>query len=201
MGEKKRARYREPMSRRSRERLANARKRFDFLCGLLALTIVVATLCCMGRDYELGAPYPPGFALWFLLILAYVPLEIVGLVNWFLGMSESSWMTFLTVEHQALGMGIFNLALLAVIWGGIRFWLSRRYGINLLRTAGTFVTIFLVWGLFQLLCLAGVTIWDRGGFTPLHRHLHRPLAPEKVIVVEPELSLEEGIEVPNGSEK
>ncbi len=184
MYSRKKILYRELLSRRARERFGKARTRFDILCGILGVTILIATVCCSGQAYELGNPHPAGFALWFLLILAYVPLEIVGLLNWSFGMSESCWMYFLTVEHQALGMGIFNIVMLLLIWGIIRFWLSGRYGIKLLQVSGTFVMIFLCWGVFQLLCLAGVTIWDRGGFAPLHRHLHRPEMPEKVILVD-----------------
>lgn len=184
MSEKRKFRSREPLSRRSRERMERALRRLDLLCGALGLTIVIATLCCLGREYELGVPHPPGFALWFLLVLAYVPLEIIGLLNWMFGMSESGWMTFLTLEHQALGMGVFNLLMLAVIWGVFRFIIGKRYGVETIRIVNTFLTIFLVWGLFQLACLAGVTIWARGGFSPLHRHLHRPSPPEKVILVD-----------------
>ena len=30
----------------------------------------------------------------------------------------------------------------------------------------------------------GLEIWDRGGFTPMHRHLARPAEPEKVILID-----------------
>ena len=72
------------------------------------------------------------------------------------------------------------------VWAVIRFYCSRRYGANWMRTAATFLTILVVWGAFQLGCVAAVLIWRGGGFSPLHRHLQREAEPEKVIVVERE---------------
>lgn len=95
-------------------------------------------------------------------------------------------MQFLVYHNPPLGLGIFDLGLLAVVWAVIRFYCSRRYGANWMRTAATFLTILVVWGAFQLGCVAAVLIWRGGGFSPLHRHLQREAEPEKVIVVERE---------------
>ena len=71
-----------------------------------------------------------------------------------------------------------------VVWAAVRFYFSRRYGVNFVRTAGAFMTIIVTWGIFQLGCMGAVIIWERGGFSPLHRHLRREPEPERVIVVE-----------------
>ncbi len=172
------------LSRRRRERFERLTLRFDLISAGLAAVIILATLVSAGRPYELGLPYAHGFALWFLLLLSYIPLEVVGLFNWVFGIQDNAFMRFLVQEHQALGMGLFNLGMVAAIWVLVRFWLGKRYGLAFLLTTGTFLIILLVWGCFQLLCFAAVTIWGHGGFSPLHHHLRRPAEPEKVILVD-----------------
>ena len=148
------------------------------------MVIILATAVSAGRPYELGMPYAHGFALWFLLLLSYIPLEVVGLFNWLFGIQDNAFMRFLVQDHQALGMGLFNLVMLAIVWGVVRFWLGRRYGYSFFRTTGTFLLILLGWGCFQLFCFAAVTVWGNSGFSPLHQHLRRPAEPEKVILVD-----------------
>ncbi|MBS1372363.1 MAG: hypothetical protein HPZ91_20665 [Lentisphaeria bacterium] len=179
----KKTRYRETVSRRGRERLQKANRRFDICAGALALLIVIAMLICFRQEYELGSNQPSGFAMWFLLFLAYLPLELAGLVSWLFQAQDSSLMQFLVHRNPPLGLGLFDLGMLAVIWAVIRFYCSRRYGVNWVRTASTFLTILAAWGTFQLGCVAAVLIWRGGGFSPLHRHLQRETEPEKVIVV------------------
>ena len=173
---------RQPLSRRGRERLRKAVFKFDLVSGLLLVVIVIAMFCSCGEAYELGRAHAPGFAIWFLLFIAYVPLALVGGINWMFGIQDNFMMRFL-LENQALGMGIFDLVLVIVVWAVIRFWLGRRYGANFIAAAGNFLLMLLVWGVFQLLCLGVVTIWERGGFSPLHRHLEREAEPERVIVI------------------
>lgn len=182
----KKTRYRESVSRRGRERLRKANRRFDLCAAALALLILIAMAICFRQEYELGSNQPSGFAMWFLLFLAYLPLELVGLVSWLFHAQDSSLMQFLVYHNPPLGLGIFDLGLLAVVWAVIRFYCSRRYGANWMRTAATFLTILVAWGAFQLGCVAAVLIWRGGGFSPLHRHLQREAEPEKVIVVERE---------------
>lgn len=172
------------ISSRGRERLRRTVLRFDLLAGILALLIIVAMIASDPHVYELGANRPEGFAAWFLLFLAYLPLEIVGLVTWVFGLQDSTWVRFLVEERQALALGFFDLAMVVAVWAAIRFHFSRRYGVNFVRTACAFLTILVGWGIFQLGCMAAVVIWERGGFSPLHRHLRRAAEPERVIVVE-----------------
>ena len=116
------------LSRRRRERFERLTLRFDLISAGLAAVIILATLVSAGRPYELGLPYAHGFALWFLLLLSYIPLEVVGLFNWVFGIQDNAFMRFLVQEHQALGMGLFNLGMVAAIWVLVRFWLGKRYG-------------------------------------------------------------------------
>lgn len=185
MSPEKKSRVRgEQLSRRGRERLQKLGLRFDLLAAALAVVIVVATAICMGEPYELGKPEPHGFALWFLLFLGYLPMELLSLFNWCFGLQETRLMHFLVVEQPAVMLGACNLATLAVLWVVFRFWAARRYGANFLQTTVHFLEILLVWGLFQIGCLVGLEVWDRGGFTPMHRHLTRPAEPEKVILID-----------------
>ena len=73
----KKTRYRESVSRRGRERLRKANRRFDLCAAALALLILIAMAICFRQEYELGSNQPSGFAMWFLLFLAYLPLELV----------------------------------------------------------------------------------------------------------------------------
>ncbi len=185
----KRMRYRETtLSARSRERLQRTKRRFDLVTVALALLVVIAMLVSSPYAYELGSNRPEGFATWFLLFLAYLPLEIVGLVTWIFGLQDSTLIRLLVEEQQTLALGVFNLAMLAVVWLTIRFYFCRRFGINFLRSSCTVLTILAVWGGFQLGCMAAVVIWERGGFSPLHQHLRRASEPERVIVVGKDLA-------------
>lgn len=172
------------VSSRGHERLRRTLRRFDVLAGVLALLLILAMIVSSPHAYELGTNRPEGFATWFLLFLSYLPLEIVGLLTWLLGMQDSTVVRFLVEERQTLALGLFDLAMLLTFWAVVRFYYSRRYGVNFVRTASAFLTILAAWGAFQLGCMAAVVIWERGGFSPLHRHLRRASEPERVIVVE-----------------
>ena len=131
MSPEKKSRVRgEQLSRRGRERLQKLGLRFDLLAAALAVVIVVATAICMGEPYELGKPEPHGFALWFLLFLGYLPMELLSVFNWCFGLQETPLMHFLVVEQPAVMLGACNLATLAVLWAVFRFWAARRYGAN-----------------------------------------------------------------------
>jgi len=172
------------ISSRGREHLRRTLRRFDVFAGVLALLMILAMVVSSPHAYELGTNRPEGFATWFLLFLAYLPLEIVGLLTWLLGLQDSMVVRFLVEDRQTLALGLFDLAMLLTFWAVVRFYCSRRYGVNFVRTASAFLTILAAWGAFQLGCMAAVVIWERGGFSPLHRHLRRVSEPDRVIVVE-----------------
>lgn len=186
MRSEKKKKYSELLSRRGKERFRRSLRTFDLLCALLAVVIVVASISCYGKPYELGSAEPAGFSYWFLLFPAYLPLELLGMVNWLFGMQGNGLVQLLIEKQPAIGLGLCDLVLLLLVWLWARFWGARRFGAAFLNVTGQFVAIFVVWGCFQLLCMAAVIIWNNGGFRALHHHLDRPEEPERVIVVNPE---------------
>ncbi len=159
-------------------------RKFDLAVMLLAGLIVLSAAVTWGCKYELGKPDPAGFVVWFLLLLAYLPLEFFGFISWMAGFSPAGIDAFLR-GNEALVLGLCDLATVAVFWTVTRFILLRRYGIGALRVCTVFALILALWGVFQLGCAGAVIVWNRGGLAPLHQHLHRSLPPEKVIIVAP----------------
>ena len=184
----KKIKYHSILSRRGRERLQQAVRRFDIFTTIMAFLLILAMIVCNSHPYELGANRPDGFAAWLLLFLAYIPLEIVGLATWLLGLQNSALVHMLVEQHQTLALGIFDLAMLLAVWLVVHFYCSRRFGANFIRTATMIMTILVAWGTFQLGCMGAVVVWNRGGFAPLHRHLHRVAEPQRVILVVPDKS-------------
>ena len=119
--------HRPLFSQRGRERQQRLFRQLDLTCAALGISIVLEVICTMGQPYELGQSASTGPALWFLLILAYVPLELIGLLNWCFGWQNTALMHYLVNEHQTLDMGGFDLAMTAAVWALIRFWSGRRY--------------------------------------------------------------------------
>ncbi|MDR0933096.1 MAG: hypothetical protein LBM70_08790 [Victivallales bacterium] len=179
----KKTKYRETVSRRGRERLQRAKRRFDICSGSLAILFIIAMMLCFYQKCELGSNQPTGFAMWFLLFFAYLPLELLGLLNWIFQAHNSTLTQFIVEQNPALGLGLLDLGMLAIIWVVIRFHCSRRYGVNWMRSASTFMTILALWGVFQLGCVALVLLWRGGGFSTLHRYLQHEPVPERVIIV------------------
>lgn len=159
-------------------------RRFDLATVLLVALIVLSAAVTWGCKYELGKPDPAGFIIWFLLFLAYLPLEIFGFVSWMTGFSQAGVDAFLS-GNEALVLGACDLVVAIAFWAVVRFGLLRRYGLGALRICTIFVLIVAFWGVFQLGCSGAVIIWNRGGLAPLHQHLHRSIPPEKVIIVAP----------------
>ena len=151
----------------------------------LAVVVVLASVVGLrAPTLELGAPVPSGFALWFLLCLAYPVLGIVGLFNLILGTQDSALMQFLVRDHQVMTVVIIDFLTLSGVWAAGRFWMLRRFGGRKLRIVANFATILLGWGIFQLLVFGILSIWHTGGFEPLHKNMRHD-EPERVIVVNP----------------
>ena len=159
-------------------------RRWNRICMALAVVFALAALVgSRAEALELGQPDPNGFALWFLLCCAYPVLGVLGLVNLLVGVQDSAWMRFLTQDHQILGLFLLNWVTLAILWGVGRWRGLRWLGAEKLRVAANFVGILLGWGILQLLFFGVSSIWNSGGFQPLHSHL-RTEEPDKVIVVD-----------------
>ena len=157
--------------RRHYSRKRRLTQRFDFLNIGLALIIIFSVLLAWGESYDLSQANSSGFVLWFLMFLAYLPLELLCLIDWCTA-GDFSWLTdFLFARNPAMGLGIVNLLLLLIFWGGIRVLAARKFGENLLRITGHVVLIFLIWGCFQLGCSLVMRMWEQGGISAYHTHL------------------------------
>ena len=167
------------ISRRNQERLRQAMVSFDLASALLMVIVLLAMIWGFGREYDLGKNTFHGFADWFLLIMAY-PLLIIGsLVNVVTG----SRLDFIT-GREAVVLGCGAAAVVFSVWLIIRIIGRIRNDIQLFKVAANFVRLFFFWGLFQLICGLAMLIWSNGGAShTLHKHLHRPAAPEPVMIV------------------
>lgn len=172
-----------PVSPRHRERNKRLLQAFSLSSLTLAGLFLLATLVCHRQSYELGENNPYGFALWFLLLCAYVPLELIGLFTWLTGNADSALLSLIVNRHQALTLGLINMLATLVVWAVVRFWAARKFGLPLLEAMYNIMLILCGWGCFQLLCLGLNLAWSKGGLSPLHEHLNRPEEPIKVNIV------------------
>lgn len=171
-------------SRRDKEKLDRSTRRFDRIALLMIGCFILATVSCYGEKYDLGSEHAYGFALWFLLFFAYVPLGVIGLVSWVFHLSDSSFINFLVNRNPALSMGVLDIISMSAVWLIVRYLSARRSNSGLIDIAYHFTLISCIWGYFQLFCMLSILIWNKGGLTPLHQHLNRTEEPERVIVVE-----------------
>ncbi len=151
---------------------------------LLGIVIAIASIVSLrAPQLELGSPLPEGFVLWFMLCMAYPVLGLLGLINMLFGTQDSTIMRFFTHDHQILTLVVIDLLTTLVIWALGRYWALRKLGAVKLRIGGNFLLILGGWGIFQLLLFGISSVWQGGGFQPLHGHLKQE-EPEKVILVE-----------------
>ena len=164
--------------RRVKEKTRVALRNFDL--AMLAFIAVTSISVLVGRsgDYELGVANLHGFALFFLLVPAYLILELLSLIGCLGGFS---W-NFSGYEAELLG--ICDLALGVVVWCFIR-WRGAVKGLSYVNAARTFVLIVTFWGVFQLGCSGALWLWQNGGFSSFNRHLLKK-APETENVAKPQ---------------
>ncbi len=164
--------------RSERKRLRWASKRFTVaMLAYLMLVLLSAVIGSIG-EYNLSGRSIHGFALWFLLFPAYLPLEILGGICWFF----EKKLNF--AGHEALLLCVCDVVLAIAIWLTVKIAASVRKSVALLNNARFFVLIFVFWGVFQLLCCAATALWQYGGFTTLHGKGASPVQVEKVTTVE-----------------
>lgn len=168
----------------SREDLASLRFWNRVIAALAVVVLLASAVSIHAPMLELGEPVPGGFALWFLLCLAYPVLGLLGLVNMILGTGDSELMRFLVRDHQVMTVVAIDFLTVFGVWATGRFWLIHRFGGRKLRIAANFVAIMTGWGIFQLLAFGILSTWHIGGFEPLHRNMKHE-EPERVIVVNP----------------
>ena len=153
--------------RRIKEKTRISLRNFDL--AMLGYLLVVIACVLVGRmgEYDLGSSSVHGFALVFLLIPAYLMLEVLSIINCLGGFN---W-DFSGLEAEVLGG--CNILLSIAIWIYVR-WQGRERGVPFVSAARTFVLIFMFWGVFQLGCCGALWLWRNGGFSSFNRHLLNP---------------------------
>ena len=150
--------------RRVKEKILDALRKFDLVMIAYMVVVIVAVLVGRSGDYDLGRANLNGFALCFLLIPAYLILELLSLINYFGGFNWSC------AGWEAELLGICDLLLGIVVWTYVRI-SGKIRGISFIRSAKMFVLIVVLWGVFQLGCTAALWLWQNGGFSSFNRHL------------------------------
>ena len=142
--------------------------KFDLLTAGLAVIIALCALAAWGRPHEIAQADATGFVLWFLMFLAYLPLELLHLLDWCTGGALDGVLNFLFAEDKAWGLGIFNLIILFILWGFVRVLTFRKYDERLLRICGHLILIFFVWGCFQFGCMLAMKMWEQDRISACH---------------------------------
>lgn len=151
---------------RNREKIRRICVRFDKVCMLLALAAIIAAALVWNRPYDLATTGAEGFPALFLLVLAFVPIEIFEAVCYFLEMPEAA-----AVCRQAWVPGGASLFTVAAIWGIVRFPVLKRKGASGVKIATVLVKITLFWGVFQLLCFIAASAFDEKEADSVRVHL------------------------------
>ncbi len=146
-----------------KERLRLMSRRWDLLCFLLALVVILAAWQCNGVAFSLSRPDMEGFAGWFLLIFAYVPLLALGGFCHLLGLPAFQC-------NEAILLGGCNLVIVVAIWIIFRLTAVRSNNADRLRIAGNFALMVLIWGIFQIAFAFTLKLWTSPSMEPLMRH-------------------------------
>lgn len=148
-------------------------RRFDWDTLLLAAVIIIISALAATHPYKLSEADPYGFLIWFLLIIGYLPMEIIEFTAKLSGTDGKTIENFIA-HREAVLLGLCNLIMLAACWAVMRFYVLKRYGTEPLRTAAIFFRLIFFWGIFQLCCFVAVKNWSDGKVNPLHRELKKP---------------------------
>ncbi|MDD3886571.1 MAG: hypothetical protein PHI35_06850 [Victivallaceae bacterium] len=151
------------LTQRGRDKRRRLRRRFDLIVLALGGLVAVAAFFCKGNPVDLTGAGAYGFAHWFLLFPAYLPLEVIEFFNWCFKLDHTAVMRFIFAGDQGLALGAIDLAMLAVVWAAIRFAGVRRFGERILEPSFNFVLIVFLWGCFQMACVWWVTVWPHDG--------------------------------------
>ena len=156
-----------PPASRSRqdEKLLRAWK--EFSRAILGYAILVVIAVCIGRmgAYDLSRGSANGFALWFLLFPAYLPLWGAGVCAMAFNFDLNAWFA----GREAIILGGIDAAMAVVIWLVITMISFRKRRAVIPHTARNFVRMLIFWGLFQLICGAMLGLWEHCGLSGLHR--------------------------------
>ena len=136
------------LSRRAQERLNAQLRSFDLVMLALGAVIVLSGVVCFFGDPSFSGSEPAGFALWFLRVYAVLPLALWHGVKALLKLPGG----------MSRGYGLYLFPAIAFIWNFV-LWLviriaGRHYNkSSLLHVSTRFAQMFLLWGIFQLICV------------------------------------------------
>lgn len=136
------------LSRRAQERLNAKLRAFDLVMLALAVTIVLSGATCFFGEPSLSGHDPAGFSLWFLRVYAFPPLAVWHGVKALLKLPAG----------MSGGHGLYILTAIAFVWNFALWLVIRIMGklnnkSSLLHVSTRFAQMFLLWGIFQLLCV------------------------------------------------
>ena len=163
--------------RRVKEKILDALRKFDLIMIAYMLTVLVCVVVGRTGDYDLGKANLHGFALCFLLVPAYLILEVLSLINC---VGQFNWSC---AGWEAELLGICDILLGVAVWIYIRISGSKR-GVSFIKAARAFVIIVVLWGVFQLCCSGALWLWKHGGFSSFNRHLLKSPQTEHVETAE-----------------
>ena len=147
---------------RQHEKLRKEWKTLSATVAVYILLVAVSTLVGAAGEYDLAGDCVNGFALWFLLLPAYLPLAIISFFRWWLNLNiEFS-------GKEAYLLGICDTILAVITWISISLVSFKMRRPAFLHTTKNFLKILIFWGFFQLGCCAARGLWENGGFAPLH---------------------------------
>lgn len=157
-----------------RERLvqnldSQQRKCFDkWNASLRALIILLVVIVICGYGHApigLTEPEPHGFLLWFLVILCFPMLPILGLLNILSNYCFEQSLEMMFLNNQFLVLGIVALVemIFLAFLGRVVLKVCDKYQIFLDLARDT---AWMVWayGIFSFLCFLSMFIWAHGGF-------------------------------------
>jgi hypothetical protein len=154
-----------------RSKQKNLCRKLDWACLVLGLAILVSAIGTAGSDYDLSKANPQGFAMWFLLITGWIPLEILGVIRWLFGLHQE-----ISPAGEGPTLGLCALTALAAVWALFRFHIAKTCRPEVLRAAFHFILIFACWGLFQLVCCIIALSSEHSDIAPLDKTLTRQLS-------------------------
>ena len=103
---KKQKKQRSMMQRNKQQQLC---RKLDWATSLLAVVIILAAMGTINADYDLSKSNPQGFAMWFLLLMGWIPLELFGLIRLFFGIHQD-----FALAGEGPTLGVCGLA--AAFW-------------------------------------------------------------------------------------
>ena len=136
------------LSRRAQERLNAQLRSFDLVMLALGVVIVLSGVVCFFGTPSFSGSEPAGFSLWFLRVYAVLPLAVWHGLKALLKLPGG----------MSRGYGLYILPAIAFIWNFALWLVIRILGKRdtkspVLHVATRFAQMFLLWGIFQLVCV------------------------------------------------